>query len=359
MLHLFRRIEYGIFFFILLVSCAHAERLVWDANAEPEVIGYKVHRGLSSGQYNTVVDVGNVTEYQLVGLDPTKTYYFAVTAYSATQESGYSNEAIRAPPAQGIASASNVHITWKEAVTLVAISITHKAAGVSTTNPLSITTYASSAPPANTQIIVSLALSITNGTSSDADDITLSGCGLTWTKRKLSSFGSRRQIYVFSGIAASPTTGNIGGTLTLGGANIFEQFKWSIEEASGVDSSTPFGTSNTGIQLNGLSLTVTVTGTPDAGDFVFFAGGLEDNNDTSINSELDTDLYEYGDATGARHFHVAYDSSPDSTPIPGIDWSGYTSGGAIAFIINVGAAGGASSFILNPLQSKLFGRVVR
>lgn len=68
--------------------------LAWDANSEPDLSGYKVYYGTSSGTYTTTIDVGNVTTYTLSGVfTPYVTYYFAVTAYnSSAQESGFSNE---------------------------------------------------------------------------------------------------------------------------------------------------------------------------------------------------------------------------------------------------------------------------
>jgi hypothetical protein len=69
--------------------------LIWDANSEPDLAGYKLHYGLASGSYETVVDVGNQTQFTLTGLQASRTYYIAATAYnSAGMESGYSNEVV-------------------------------------------------------------------------------------------------------------------------------------------------------------------------------------------------------------------------------------------------------------------------
>ncbi|HEY5997774.1 MAG TPA: fibronectin type III domain-containing protein [bacterium] len=77
--------------------------LAWDANTET-VAGYHLYRGLSSGAYNpTPTVVANVVTNGVVtatvdGLSPCLTYYFAVTAYDAKGESGYSNEVSYMPP---------------------------------------------------------------------------------------------------------------------------------------------------------------------------------------------------------------------------------------------------------------------
>jgi len=70
-------------------------KLVWDANPETDVIGYKIYPGTATGVYGDAIDIGNVLEmdlnqetYPLGG-----TYYFAVTAYdSAGLESPKSTE---------------------------------------------------------------------------------------------------------------------------------------------------------------------------------------------------------------------------------------------------------------------------
>ncbi len=75
--------------------------LVWDPNPEFEIAGYKVYYGAISGSYNgtgaiegaSPIDVGNMTNASLSGLDDTKSQYLTVTAYNFTgQESGFASE---------------------------------------------------------------------------------------------------------------------------------------------------------------------------------------------------------------------------------------------------------------------------
>jgi len=67
--------------------------VAWDASPDPNVVGYKVYVGTTSGVYSvSVVDVGNVTTYTVTGLQP-GTVYVATTAYDQSGlESGFSNE---------------------------------------------------------------------------------------------------------------------------------------------------------------------------------------------------------------------------------------------------------------------------
>ncbi|BCS54949.1 DUF4082 domain-containing protein [Geobacter sp. SVR] len=98
-----------IFFFSCLigmttVTASHARdvTLQWNANTETTVTGYKVYykadssaaplNGTGSSQGASPVNVQKQTSATLSGLDPARTYYFAVTAYDASgTESAYSN----------------------------------------------------------------------------------------------------------------------------------------------------------------------------------------------------------------------------------------------------------------------------
>jgi type VI protein secretion system component Hcp len=100
--------------------------LAWDASAQPEAAGYKIYYGTVSRVYGAPINAGNTTSYTVTGLAP-GTYYFAVTAYSATgAESAYSaeisavvsttpNDTI-APVITGVTSpsstASSALVTW-------------------------------------------------------------------------------------------------------------------------------------------------------------------------------------------------------------------------------------------------------
>ena len=72
----------------------------WTANPEP-VEGYKLYYkkdgaaappfdGTDAEAGAAPIDVGKVTTYTISGLDDNATYHFALTAYSGSEESGYS-----------------------------------------------------------------------------------------------------------------------------------------------------------------------------------------------------------------------------------------------------------------------------
>jgi hypothetical protein len=65
--------------------------LRWDP--AQNAAGYRIYYGQSAGQYSNSVDVGNVVEAEIVGLDDCTTYYLAVKAYNTAGEStDFSNE---------------------------------------------------------------------------------------------------------------------------------------------------------------------------------------------------------------------------------------------------------------------------
>lgn len=75
-----------------LVTVADVVRLIWDANSEADLAGYKVYVRFPGGPYAIA---GTVTQPSgtVSGLDVGKTYQFVVTAFDrSNNESGYSNE---------------------------------------------------------------------------------------------------------------------------------------------------------------------------------------------------------------------------------------------------------------------------
>jgi hypothetical protein len=67
--------------------------LIWDANTETDLAGYKLYYGTASRAYAESVDVGNVTQHMLNDMAEGQKVYFAVTAYDVWRnETGYSNE---------------------------------------------------------------------------------------------------------------------------------------------------------------------------------------------------------------------------------------------------------------------------
>jgi fibronectin type III domain protein len=71
--------------------------VTWDANTEPDVIGYRVYFGTSAGNYQQArgagIDVSGRTNYTVTGLASGMRYFFVVTAVDASgNESAFSRE---------------------------------------------------------------------------------------------------------------------------------------------------------------------------------------------------------------------------------------------------------------------------
>jgi Fibronectin type III domain len=81
------------------------ERPTTKADGTPltDLVGYKLYYGLTSRTYDFLKTVGNQTTYAVSGLEPGRTYYFAVTAYDASgHESHFSDEvSMTVPPMVG------------------------------------------------------------------------------------------------------------------------------------------------------------------------------------------------------------------------------------------------------------------
>lgn len=84
-----------LFALTLLPNLLVAANLIWSANAERDLAGYKVYIGEKSKQYSTVISLGKRTQYNLDHLPRTKTHYLAVTAYDVSgNESPLSQEVV-------------------------------------------------------------------------------------------------------------------------------------------------------------------------------------------------------------------------------------------------------------------------
>lgn len=119
-------------FFINLQLFAQSQtiQIFWDPNQEIDLKGYKIHSGTQSRNYNTVIDVGNVTQHSVASLSTGVKYYFAVTAYdSVGNESDYSMEVTgelkaidQTPPKMlsvVLVNPKSLHLTFSEEVTQI------------------------------------------------------------------------------------------------------------------------------------------------------------------------------------------------------------------------------------------------
>jgi hypothetical protein len=77
--------------------------LAWDPVAGPNLAGYRIYYGTSTGMYSHAqgkgLDAGNATTFTATGLNGGTRYYFAATAYdNAGNDTSYSNEVFKDIP---------------------------------------------------------------------------------------------------------------------------------------------------------------------------------------------------------------------------------------------------------------------
>ena len=101
--------------FTLPMAFGASLSLSWNPNGEADLDGYNIHYGTSSGSYGEPLDVGNVTFFELSGLDEGTRYYIALTAYdTARNESEKSIE--KNGVARVITSSTTTTITTSTAI---------------------------------------------------------------------------------------------------------------------------------------------------------------------------------------------------------------------------------------------------
>ena len=335
----------GLFVALALVSTVEARvtTIAWDANPswpsgttiELEANGATAN-GIPGTQYTLDVPVqpGGIIDARARAIPPAD--YQCGDPVGTCPPSGWAT-LVQTMPAAPIGLWATKAL--QEGGTTMALSLSALTSGSSTSNPA---TTASISPTAGRKWLAVITVSMPGGYSTSASDsLAVSGAGLTWTQlSRVATWGTRRALYVFRG-DGTPSSGALTLTFTpnFGAA---EQLKWAIVELDGIDTTTPYGTAYTN-SGSGTAASVTVSETPDAGDFILFLHGQEDGNTDTLNSELDTSLIRIGDSTGSRRFGISYDSAPDSTPAPGVTWTGSCSWGAIGFVLNAGAGGGSQA----------------
>lgn len=184
---------------------------------------------------------------------------------------------------------------------------------------------ASITPTANAQVFVAIARANSAAPAPASGEITVSGCNLTWVEVAHITYASRRALFVFRGTGASPTTDNV--TITDNGSN-FQEYLYSVDEATGVNSGTPIGTPQENSTAGATSLATPDVGTIDAGDYVYAAFSREDA--TAITPDVGTTLTTISSGTNVRSLVVFHNTTDDT---PSVTYNVSDEGAGIGFTV--------------------------
>lgn len=67
----------------------------WNANTEPDLVGYRLYYGLFPGSYSGFIDVGNVTSTTLEAqFNSDGRWYFAISAYDTSNNESALSSAV-------------------------------------------------------------------------------------------------------------------------------------------------------------------------------------------------------------------------------------------------------------------------
>lgn len=208
------------------------------------------------------------------------------------------------------------------------VAFTQLTSGTAVATPA---TTASVSPTANRLQLLAVAVSTTSGANAPRDGaVSVSGGGLTWVQHGASVlYSSRRMVYLFRALGASPSTGALTITYTAAFGETFQEMSWSLAEAAnvntgGTNGSAAIDTATSGTQAGGTSVTATVSGTPVANDATYFLAGCE--VDGAVTVEAGWDELSQVTHTNIRRLVTAKDAESDTTP--SASWTG-TNGAAM------------------------------
>ena len=121
-------------------------KIAWNANQESDLDGYRVYYGTAAGNYGTPIDVGEISAYEITGLNTGTRYYIALTAYD-TSDNESAKSAEISGVAQAAATTTSITSTQPSSTSTAASSVpatTSTTAPVTTTSITATTTQVSS-----------------------------------------------------------------------------------------------------------------------------------------------------------------------------------------------------------------------
>ena len=255
-----RVVAFGLLLLLAFTASAHAGQvtLAWDANTDPELGGYKLYYGPTSGNYTGNVDVGNQTTSTLTGLTAGQTYYFAVKAYDLLRqnESAFSNAVQATIPISTAAPVAAFSATPTTGAAALNVTFTDSSTGSVTAWSWNFGdgTTSTSKNPSHTYSA--------SGAYSVSLTVTGSGGSNSITKTKYINVAAPVLILTNSpvaGFSASPTTGTapLNVNFTDASSGSITAWNWSFGDGT---TSTAKNPSHTYSASGSYSVSLTVTG---------------------------------------------------------------------------------------------------
>ncbi len=230
----------------------------WNPNPEPDIAGYKLSYGTASGSYTTTVDVGNVTSF-VVQVVAGQTYYFVVSAYNTSgMLSAHSTEVPFTVPAGSTPTISSLSPTAGAVGTTVSISGSNFGA----TKGTSTVTFNGTTAAPTSWSASSIVAPVPAGTTTGNVVVTVGGVA------------SNAQTFTITAAAPtltslSPTSGAVGGSVTLTGTN--------FGATKGTSTVTFHGTTATPSSWSASSIVVPVPTGATTGNVVVTVAGVASN----------------------------------------------------------------------------------
>lgn len=196
--------------------------------------------------------------------------------------------------------------------------------------------------------VLYVAVSVSKASGAVDDSIGVSGLSATWTKLATQAWASRRRTWWYRGVGATGT-----GTISFDytGTGTLQEIGWVVDEATGLDGTTPDagGTVSTAGEGTSTTRTVTTATSPAAGDATWSALSLE----TNTNATPEAGWTALGQTTtgtlGVRRVETAWDDAHDQSCA--WTWGGTDIGNAAFIVILKAGAGGVSGAAASALPS--------
>jgi len=233
---------------------------MWNPNPEPNIAGYQLSYGTTSGSYTTTIDVGKVTS-TVVTVTAGQKYYFAVRAYNTNGAvSSYSAEA--SGTASGTVSAPSI-VSLSPSSGVAGTMVTIAGANFGSTQGTSTVTFNGAAAAPSSWSSSSINVPVPAGAATGNVVVTVGGMASNAMAFTMTSASAP------SLTSLSPASGAVGTAVTIAGLN--------LGSTKGTSTVTFNGVTATPTSWSATSIVVPVPAGATTGNVVVTVGGVASN----------------------------------------------------------------------------------